>query len=527
MPPKRKRTTTSSAASFPSAAATKRRKKWNCAAEDECGLNNNPFTPKDRHKCRTCGKRVHGILCCVPQTEGEEGRVFYCKKCGLPGTKTPTPEKNSIEEGDIPLIALRRRSTAPAARRRRTAPAAAAAAARRPAATRRRKTTAAAARRRRTRKEIDDNESDGADFGDDNRPPDSKWPEPPPPRSIKRQPKFPNQQGLQPPSQLYQYFGYLANFLEYRNKTEYPYNWYPSLADLIVIQPEDIYRYFAYRAYGTPDPGPHDRPQYLRRNTLEYWKKGISYFMPNKSQAWRVESDGRGFGNPTRSTEVNGLMKAVAAAESKGLGAKSKEGRSETNGTVCFDLMEPYEEGRDANEIGRNTSLWRSAMYARSASTHKMLMKLQNQLVSDLADLKRRLRTLEGITRAMLYRPASVAAGPPLIRQGTPGAPPSRKATLPSAPKSLALLWAVYENGVDGAKPAREFTKEERGAVKTKYCRWLPFWRCMDRLIRAGSDVNTAIRRIRTTYGYHLNITQLLLKIRDDEKNGGHGALRA
>jgi len=35
---------------------------WNCASCEQCGMNNSAFTIMDTHKCKICGKRVHGIL---------------------------------------------------------------------------------------------------------------------------------------------------------------------------------------------------------------------------------------------------------------------------------------------------------------------------------------------------------------------------------------------------------------------------------------------------------------------------------
>ena len=56
-----------------------------CAAGELCGMDDSPFTDQDTHRCKTCGKRVHGILCCVEQTEDEEGTGrMYCKQCGHP-----------------------------------------------------------------------------------------------------------------------------------------------------------------------------------------------------------------------------------------------------------------------------------------------------------------------------------------------------------------------------------------------------------------------------------------------------------
>lgn len=72
---------------------------WVCAAKDLCGLGNAPFTDKDTHRCKACGKRVHGILCCVEQTEAEEGTgPMYCKKCGREGTNTNDVTTTSVNE---------------------------------------------------------------------------------------------------------------------------------------------------------------------------------------------------------------------------------------------------------------------------------------------------------------------------------------------------------------------------------------------------------------------------------------------
>ena len=60
--------------------------RWIYGAEDQCGMKNSLFTNRDTHTCILCGKRIQGILCCVPATEDEEGNgPMYCKKCGRPG----------------------------------------------------------------------------------------------------------------------------------------------------------------------------------------------------------------------------------------------------------------------------------------------------------------------------------------------------------------------------------------------------------------------------------------------------------
>ena len=48
--------------------------------------------------------------------------------------------------------------------------------------------------------------------------------------------------------------------MEYKNKVIYPIDWYPNREEILKIQPIDLYKWFAYRSYGTETPGPEDKP---------------------------------------------------------------------------------------------------------------------------------------------------------------------------------------------------------------------------------------------------------------------------
>jgi len=72
----------------------------------------------------------------------------------------------------------------------------------------------------------------------------------------------------------------------------------------------------------------HDiRPQ-LRSNTIEYYKKAISHYMPNRLMAWNELSN---VGNPTRSHQLNDLIKYVKKKEARKMGAAPKARRSITS----------------------------------------------------------------------------------------------------------------------------------------------------------------------------------------------------
>ena len=82
--------------------------------------------------------------------------------------------------------------------------------------------------------------------------------------------------------------------------------------ELFCIKPQHIYSYFADLAYGTPAPTVNDTPQKIMSATLEFAKKAISSFQPNRLLPWNEQS---GSGNPTRSALVNDLIKRINKEE--------------------------------------------------------------------------------------------------------------------------------------------------------------------------------------------------------------------
>ena len=95
--------------------------------------------------------------------------------------------------------------------------------------------------------------------------------------------------------------------------------------DVQKITPDDIYKFFCHKIYGTEDPSNTDQPR-VRSTTIAYMKKSISYFM-NSTGKWN-ESENRG--NPTQSKKVNNIIKAMKKSETRGTGADSKADRAFT-----------------------------------------------------------------------------------------------------------------------------------------------------------------------------------------------------
>lgn len=91
---------------------------------------------------------------------------------------------------------------------------------------------------------------------------------------------------------------------------------------------------------------------------------------------------------------------------------------------------------------------------------------------------------------------------------------------LSKTPRDLYILWKEYEFGLDGQKPAKDYTSAERGANKFIYCRRKKLWNLVELMIRRGATCDAAIDRIYTVYGRYMSVTNILNALAEDAKNG-------
>ena len=124
------------------------------------------------------------------------------------------------------------------------------------------------------------------------------------------------------------YKSVLVRFMSFRNDEEYDKNYEFTQEELGAATPIDVKRYMCHRAYGMTDPGAADFPIHARSSSLAFWKKAISHFMPNKLMAWNALA---GVGNPTKSIEVNELIKAIKKMEVRKQGKTSTARRAITH----------------------------------------------------------------------------------------------------------------------------------------------------------------------------------------------------
>lgn len=94
-----------------------------------------------------------------------------------------------------------------------------------------------------------------------------------------------------------------------------------------------------------------------------------------------------------------------------------------------------------------------------------------------------------------------------------------RTARLSPHPRTLLALWHEYLHGLNGNKPAKDFTANERGKVKCKYSRRKTFWMTMGKLVRAGYSELAAIDRIKQSYGVNQSVTSIINSLIRDRRN--------
>ena len=122
------------------------------------------------------------------------------------------------------------------------------------------------------------------------------------------------------------YFPYLCRLMSFHHGTEYDPKTQPMFEPDVLgtLTPTVILRWMHVMVYGVPDPPPGARSTHGRSSSIEFAKKAVSFFMPNRLMGWNSL---RNEGNPTRSLEVNNLIKAVKKDEVRKVGKKSSARR--------------------------------------------------------------------------------------------------------------------------------------------------------------------------------------------------------
>ncbi len=98
----------------------------------------------------------------------------------------------------------------------------------------------------------------------------------------------------------------------------------------------------------------------------------------------------------------------------------------------------------------------------------------------------------------------------------------NKKVKLAKQPRDLHTLWKEYQFGLNGHKPAKDYTASERGANKWNYCRRKRFWSVVELMIKQGETFDSAIDRIYAAYGKNMSVTKILNALGNDSRDGVH-----
>ena len=110
------------------------------------------------------------------------------------------------------------------------------------------------------------------------------------------------------------YHNYFRQFMSYNHNIFYDKTAKFSIEVLGRLTPNDICRWLCYKCFGNPEPGDLELACLCRSSTLEVYKKAVSWYMPNNMATWNYLSNS---GNPTKSKQVNNIIKHVKQQETR------------------------------------------------------------------------------------------------------------------------------------------------------------------------------------------------------------------
>eukprot|EP00569_Conticribra_weissflogii_P019666 CAMPEP_0171425364 /NCGR_PEP_ID=MMETSP0881-20121228/3271_1 /TAXON_ID=67004 /ORGANISM="Thalassiosira weissflogii, Strain CCMP1336" /LENGTH=187 /DNA_ID=CAMNT_0011944673 /DNA_START=1394 /DNA_END=1956 /DNA_ORIENTATION=- len=156
-------------------------------------------------------------------------------------------------------------------------------------------------------------------------------------------------------------------------------------------------------------------------------------------------------------------------------------------------------------------------LFSQQFMIQQRVEDLRQELINEFTNQKQYMQHMNGCIRRIaiqpVVRPVNRVGGERFDAVGGQTVPPK----LQKYVKNLYLLWKEYEFGLDGKKPAREFTTYERGQNKCSYSKRKVFWDIVEKLIQRGYTSDTAIDHIYLVYGMKKSNTQILDAMRKDK----------
>ena len=166
-------------------------------------------------------------------------------------------------------------------------------------------------------------------------------------------------------------------------------------------------------------------------------------------------------------------------------------------GEVIFTEVPSDSSGNSGAPVGDGE--WKNAMFAKVVSTQRTSIDTQNSLTCHMTDVSKRLKRIEhNMQRSEMFQTSRAAGGGGRVAGGGVPAREERlnPANLSKCPKTIYDLWIEYTTGLGGNKAACEFTQQERGKVRYKYCRRKIVWDTISNMCSRNMSADVAIDRI-------------------------------
>ena len=129
------------------------------------------------------------------------------------------------------------------------------------------------------------------------------------------------------------------------------------------------------QVFSTETPADDANP-IARSTSVEFWKKALSFYMTNRLMPWNEIS---GVGNPTRSAEINDLIKYIKKKEVQKQGVQSKARRALTHDEFKNTLLELKSYNRTTE--GASTSpIWNYGIPASMCLQFHMIARIDDTM---------------------------------------------------------------------------------------------------------------------------------------------------
>jgi hypothetical protein len=196
----------------------------------------------------------------------------------------------------------------------------------------------------------------------------------------------------------------------------------------------------------------------------------------------------------------------------------------EYEGVVTFTKVEASTDMSEerATAVGGGGELWKSVLIGKVCAIDNRVTEMESNHAGHYATIQKQIERMDGNIKRLAMMPARRII--PASRVGGGGlneSQPVQPANLCKCPKNLFVLWAEYESGIGGNKPARTFSLSERGKVRFQYCRRKIILDTVDALVRRGVTSDVAIDRIYAECaGPTVKVNQVISKIIEFRKYG-------